>query len=1046
MHRVSLGSIPAVSGRFYASGRLMRRWQPLLALSLLLIAFGLSISPLAAQGFDPTKFCHGNTGSGQFTCYDTRQDAEVAMRADPFFGGYGALLESVVTTGAWLGTTPANPTMAFYYRIKPRVPATAYTQYAADFGSAGVGGYGCSPGAADPHPDYAGWCADEATVVPAAEQRLLATEFAGCTLLGSVLTLDNSASPNPVLEPDPNNPQRGLIRSFEGYGSSYKRYQTSAQCPSESSPRNRTWSLLRHVSFLCQNGFQSDISYPRVDGTFCKPNNGSVAYITGPLQQCDSCAGSPNPIYPATGEKARQEPDFEFAGRSFTRYYHSLGQFRTNPDFAIGWTHTYSDRLDGFPGAPSVAVVNDQGYFESFVSIGNGRYRGENSVDRVLESVSAGAVAWRVRDGDGEVREFNVGGRLLAIRHPQRPLEDVALTYTGELLTAVTDAQGRALRFEYANGLLQRIVKPDGTDVTYAYDADLNLTQANYGASGSIRWYHYRETGFADPKFVNHLTGITDESGQRHASFTYDSKGRVTESRLHGTPEEVTTASYPSDTQATLVTANGNTRQYTIQPGLYRRVGSIADGAGTQASSYDPQGRVISRTDKRGVVTQYEYNATQRTAMVEAVGAPQQRREEVTRDPVSQLVTERRLFDAGGTLKAKTAWTYNTRHQVLTTTATAPSVTPNLTRTAATTYCEAADVTANTCPFVGLIKSIDGPRTDVTDVVTYTYRQTDDPACATAPTTCAYRKGDLWKVTNALGHVVETLAYDGTGRVLSVKDENAIVTDFSYNTRGWLTARKVRGTDNASETDDRVTLINYFPFGAPSRIRTVGATDATFLYDAGHRLTTLGDNKGFFIRYTLNAAGDRIAEQVQNNPGTTTYRSLTRSIDPLGRVQSQTDAYGRVTGFTYDANGNLDTTTDALGRITDHDVDPLNRITRTRQDAAGLAADTQFGYDVLDNLTQVNDPKGLATTYAYNGFRELKTQTSPDTGTTGVTYDSAGNRKTQTDARGIVATYSYDVLNRLTGVTYPRPASMSPTSTTPRRPAAPPAKPSAKAA
>ncbi len=52
-------------------------------------------------------------------------------------------------------------------------------------------------------------------------------------------------------------------------------------------------------------------------------------------------------------------------------------------------------------------------------------------------------------------------------------------------------------------------------------------------------------------------------------------------------------------------------------------------------------------------------------------------------------------------------------------------------------------------------------------------------------------------------------------------------------------------------------------------------------------------------------------------------------------------------GFTYDANGNLDQTTDALTRVTDNNVDQLNRLSRSLQDMAGIAAETQFGYDAL---------------------------------------------------------------------------------------------------
>ncbi|TXI48173.1 MAG: RHS repeat protein [Lysobacter sp.] len=1006
-------------------------FKPVFALLIFAIGFGgLPVGETAAQGFDPSKFCYLVAGTQTQTCFDTRQDAEVAMRNDPAFGVIGPLLERFESPGTLLAVTPANPTAIYAYRVKERAPVIAYTMYSADLGSVGSGSFGCTPAAGDPDPSYASWCASEANLVPAAEQQLLSTELVGCTLLSTAILHDNSANAIPFIEQDPNNPQRGIIRLTTGYDTQYRTYQTSAQCPGDTVPRTRAWYLRRHTTFICQSGFQSDIAYGRADGAYCVANQPNVAIITGPLQQCDSCAGSPNPIYPATGEKARQEPDFEFAGRTFTRYYHSLGQFRNNPDFAVGWTHTYSDRIDGYAGAASVAVVDDRGYFQSYVSIGNGRYRGDNSVDRVLDEVNDGDVVWRLRYPDGELREFDIFGRLVFVRHPQNPSNDVALTYTDDVLTAVTDAQGRTLRFEYANRLLNRIVKPDGTSVTYAYDADLNLTQANYGAGVGIRFYKYHEATFGDAKFVNHLTGIVNEFGQRHATFKYDNKGRVIESRIHGTPNEVTTAAYPSDTQATLVTANGETRQYGIQPGLYRHLTNVTDSAGSSSSTYDPQGRITSHTDKRGIVTNYEYSASYRSATVEAVGTPEQRRVEITRDPLSNSVIEKRTFDASGVLKAKIAWTRNSRDQIVTMTVTDPTVTPNVTRTTVYAYCEQADVTAGACPFVGLLKSVDGARASpIVDVTTYSYRQADDAACTTTPTTCAYRKGDLWKTTNALGHITEVLSYDGAGRVLSIKDGNDVVTDFEYNARGWLVAQKVRGPDSAGEADDRIARINYLPYGAVSRVYNTGASDIGYIYDAGHRITRLKDNQGYETRFTLNAAGDRIGEQITDAFATTTYRTLTRTIDSLGRVQTQTDAYNRVTGFTYDANGNLDQTTDSLTRVSDNNYDPLDRISRTLQDMNGIAAETKFTYDVLDNLTQVNDPKGLNTNYTYNGFSELKTLQSPDTGSTAYEYDAAGNRTKQTDARGKVTNYGYDALNRLTTVTYPTAAALNTTYT-----------------
>jgi RHS repeat-associated protein len=152
---------------------------------------------------------------------------------------------------------------------------------------------------------------------------------------------------------------------------------------------------------------------------------------------------------------------------------------------------------------------------------------------------------------------------------------------------------------------------------------------------------------------------------------------------------------------------------------------------------------------------------------------------------------------------------------------------------------------------------------------------------------------------------------------------------------------------------------------------------------------------------------------------TSLTRRLSRVYNPLGQLQSQSDAYSHATGFTYDANGNTDGVADALGRGTNNAYDPLNRLTKTIQDIGGIGATTQFQYDAQDNLTRVTDPKGLNTDYAYNGLGDLLQLTSPDTGTTAYAYDSAGNRASQTDARAKVQAYTYDALNRLTKITGP---------------------------
>lgn len=1022
----------SIFGSIFPAGRRQRFWLRWLNTGLLFICASLAgTGSVSAQALDPTRFCYIPQSTTAAICSDTLQDAESTMRADPYLQSVASYLERMELDTSVATTNRNSPQASFYYQAKNRAPAAQYTMYAAQLSTAaGNGGFGCAPAAQDPHAPYTDWCDSEAGLLATAQQRLQATDLSGCRITGTTLTVDNAAQQGGLIERDSGNPVRGLVRLGQGYDVSYRTYRTDASCPN-STPveQSITWRVKRHTTFLCVNGYLPNQTYlSSANGLWCVPSNNTIATILGPLKQCASCAGSPNPIYPATGEKARQEPDFDFAGRTFTRYYYSLGQFRTNPAFALNWTHTYSDRVSGIAGYQTVGVVDDRGYFESYTDIGDGRYRGENSTDRVIDYVGSGSVAWRLRMPDGELREFDTNGRLIGIRNPNRPQQDVVLSYTDGLLSAVTDAQGRQLKFEYANNRMTRIVKPDGVAVNYGYDADLNLTTVNYG--NGIRTYLYHETGLVDPKFVHQLTGIVGEDNVRFATFAYDAKGRVTSSTVHGTPNEVTTATYPSDTHTTILTANGATRQYTLDTGLYRHVTGTSDPAGTTSASYDATtGQMTSRTDQRSIVTNYEYAAGSgyRSATVQAFGKPEQLRQETTRDPVSNLVTERRTFDASGVLKAKTTWTYNARNQVQTVKATDPSITPNPTRITTYSYCEQSDVTASTCPYIGLLKSVDGPSTDINniDVTTYTYYMYDPPGCIPGISRCYFRKGDLATVTNALSQAMAIAEYDDAGRTISLNDTNGIKSEFEYDVRGRITARKLRGADDAVETDDQITRIEYWPSGMVKKVTQPDSTFTAHTYDGAYRLTGIADNAGNSITYTLNAAGDRKKEDTKDSSGVL-MRTLSRTYNTLGQLETVQTKHPNaailtpvITSFTYDFSGNPDQITDGLTRIADSNYDPLGRLSRSLQDMAGIAAETKYSYDVLDNLIKVNDPKWLDTNYTYNGFSELLLLSSPDTGNTTYTYDSVGNLKTLKDARNKTAAYAYDALNRLKSVAYP---------------------------
>ncbi len=158
-------------------------------------------------------------------------------------------------------------------------------------------------------------------------------------------------------------------------------------------------------------------------------------------------------------------------------------------------------------------------------------------------------------------------------------------------------------------------------------------------------------------------------------------------------------------------------------------------------------------------------------------------------------------------------------------------------------------------------------------------------------------------------------------------------------------------------------------------------------YDDAHRLVSIEDGLGNRIAYTLDAAGNRIAEEAYD-PADTLVRAHSRVYDALSRLSQDiggTQPGLQITANGYDANGNLVSTLDPLGRTSTQLYDARNRLREARDPVNGVASPTVYGYDARDQLTLVTDPKGLSTSYAMNGHGELMAQSSPDTGVTGFT-------------------------------------------------------------
>jgi RHS repeat-associated protein len=690
---------------------------------------------------------------------------------------------------------------------------------------------------------------------------------------------------------------------------------------------------------------------------------------------------------------------------------------------------------------------------------GNRITQAKDNIGRtVTYTYDAGGNLATVTDPENHVTSYTYDSshRMLTVKPPN--LQGTATNLVTTEYTTAADAPtpvGWVKKQTHANGGIFQIVytvvngKSTQTDLTdpRGFVRRVTFNSDGYSLSNTSALGQPEEQTSSSQRLAgsNLVTAMTDGLGRRTES-TYDSSGSVlTETRLAGTADAVTTT-------------------FTYEP-LFHQLATVTDplmhtwtqghsAAGTLTSVTDPMshqttvelnaaGLVTSMTDPLTHVWQFGYAGGDLTTTTDPLGAVRRRfldaagRERSATDPlgrVSQTAVDKlsrvtSLTDAAGgqtslsydangnlvyltdALGHATSYTYNTRDGVAT------SIDP---LTHATSY--QYDPNGNLTQVTDRKGQATGSQYDALDRLTqvtyadtstiaYTYDAGDRMTQVVDSTngTIIRMYDDLDRLTQEItpqGTVDYT--HDADGRRATMTVAGQTVVSYAYDNAHRLTSI----TQGAS-----VVSLTYDDSNRRNTLTYPNGIVATSGYDNANRLTsliyTLGPTTVGDLAYAYDANGSR----------TTVGGSWARTGIPVALTSATYDAANRLTtwnsaSFSYDANGNL-----GSDGPTSYAWDARNQLA-----ALSGGVDATFGYDAIGRRR--SKTVGSSTTFLYDGMnlvQELTSGGSPianllsglivdetflrtdQNGTSALLTDVLGSTLALADASGDVQTsYSFD--------------------------------------
>ena len=779
-----------------------------------------------------------------------------------------------------------------------------------------------------------------------------------------------------------------------------------------------------------------------------------------------------DPISTVSGNNFHDETDFTIPGRNgldyaFTRTYNSqtvasgkLG------DLGYGWSHSYGMRL----------TANDYGNCPNCTAAqaaenGNGKtssvtYTDERGGDHNFLVTEDAAHTVTAPQGEFNTLTFNAvpGLHTLTFRNGTQYVFE---TPAGADIRVTPGTVAR----------LKIITTVWGDQLNLSYDASpwpglLTGVSDNLGIAGrtGLTFSYY-------PSPSNRLKSVSDWTGQRSWSFTYDANNQLSTRTnplnetlnytylpghlLNQVIQPLTRNGLPVKTVfAYYQNGRGSSQTNSLNQGewldydLYRKTTRVTDSLGHNRDFYyDQNGSMTRLTEADGGILMFQNQGDFiRSKKYDALGyatSYSYRIDHTFGTPQAPVKS-----DSGGNVTREQdalGKTQDTRYGPYDQIA---SVTDKRGTTATTAYAAATTATAAACgdyanrPQTIKLSSLSGAN----NVLLSSYCWNPD---GTLNTSRQYQDASHWQETR--------LTYQAGSNGLLVAQVQTV------GQPSGITVTKTFTYDNLGRKKTEILQRRTSP-----TVATPVSLTTSYNYDALDRVTQVTDALGNIAVNNFDANGQlwKVTHQYLKPDGMT-YDSrdiVTRTYDAAERVATETDALGNATTYGYDAADNLTAKTDALGHVTQYEYDAMHRktavidatgyrtvttynlrgdviaitnandeIQKFEYDQLGrktasvdplpLGYRTQFGYDANGNLICVTDANALSNTTdpghqplnndsctesrQYDELNRLTQSKDAQNATTLYSYDYEGHRLSVTDGESKIWHFAYDDLGRL---------------------------------